>query len=101
MLDKFIGELIGTFFLLSIILNITNTSNPNNKPFIWMQAGVALSACLLLVHPISNSHLNPVISLISWLNSHLTNNELSVYITAQIIGAFLAYLFFLQIKDKL
>jgi len=101
MLDKFIAEFIGTFFFISIIFNITNTSNPTNRPFVWLQLGFALSACCLLVHPISKCHLNPAVSIASWLHSNLTNNELAAYIIAQIMAAFLAYYFFLQIKNKL
>ena len=90
MLDKFIAELIGTFIFLSVIIITVNT----NKSLAWIQIGLALSVCILLIGMISGGHMNPAVSLMFNLNQSLSTNDLLSYWIAQFLGGILAYYFY-------
>ena len=85
---KYIVELLGTFFFLSVILN---SSNENLiKPF-----GIAatLLACIFFAGKISGAHLNPAVTLAVYLKDNTELNVVIGYIIAQLIGAGLAVKF--------
>ena len=85
---KYIVEIIGTFFFLSVILN---SSNENLiKPF-----GIAatLLACIFFAGKISGAHLNPAVTLAVYLKDNTELNVVIGYIIAQLIGAGLAVKF--------
>ena len=93
---KYISELIGTFFFVSIILNVLKRNTGMSS--IPVGIGIGLVAAIILVGPISGGHLNPVVSLVSYLNQTLTQNELMFYIIAQCAGGILAKLYFDKIQ---
>jgi aquaporin Z len=85
---KYIVEIIGTFFFLSVILN---SSNENLiKPF-----GIALTllAAIFFAGKISGAHLNPAVTLAVYLKDSMPINVVFGYIVAQLIGAGLAVKF--------
>ncbi len=89
---KYVGELIGTFFFVSIILNVLKKNT--GMASVPVAIGIGLVAAIILVGPVSGGHLNPVVSLVSYLNNTLTQNELMYYIVAQCVGGVLAKLYF-------
>ncbi len=89
---KYIAELIGTFLFVSIILNALKRNTGMSS--IPVAIGIGLVAAIILVGPISGGHLNPVVSLVSYLNHSMTQNELMFYVVAQCTGGVLAKLYF-------
>jgi glycerol uptake facilitator-like aquaporin len=89
---KYIAEFIGTFFFLSIILNsIKKNTGMSSIP---IAIGIGLIAAIILAGPTSGAHLNPVVSLVSYLNNNLSQTELIYYIIAQCAGAVAAKYYF-------
>jgi aquaporin NIP len=89
-LQSFILEVILTFFLMLVIINVATSSKEQG-----MFAGIAIGATVLLeamfAGPISGASMNPIRSLAPALVSgHL--EHLWVYLLAPVIGAVLAVL---------
>ena len=93
MIDKFLAELVGTFVFLSVIITSVHSKSISIS-LAWLKIGLALSISILLVGFISGGHLNPAVSFMFYLNNQLKLEQLIVYIIAQLIGGFLAYLYF-------
>jgi aquaporin Z len=92
---KYIAEFIGTFFFVSIILNsLKKNTGMSSVP---ISIGIGLIAAIILVGPVSGAHLNPVVSLVTYLNNTMTPNDLAFYVIAQCAGAIAAKQYF----DKL
>lgn len=85
---KYIAEFIGTFFFVSIILN--SLKKNTGMASIPVAIGIGLVAAIILVGPTSGAHLNPVVSLVSYLNNSLSQSDLMYYVLAQCAGAFVA-----------
>lgn len=92
---KYIAEFIGTFFFVSIILN--SLKKNTGMASVPVAIGIGLVAAIILVGPVSGAHLNPVVSLVTYLNNSMTQNELMLYVIAQCAGAIAAK----QYLDKL
>jgi glycerol uptake facilitator-like aquaporin len=89
---QYFAEFIGTFFFVSIILNsLKRNTGMTSVP---IAIGIGLIAAIILVGPISGAHLNPVVSLVSYLNKTMSQNDLIFYIIAQCAGAILAKQYF-------
>lgn len=85
---KYIAEFIGTFIFVSIILNsIRKNTGMSSLP---IAIGIGLVAAIILVGPVSGGHLNPVVSLVSYLNKNMSQTDLMYYIIAQCAGAIAA-----------
>jgi len=89
---KYIAEFIGTFFFVTVILNsIKKNTGMSSIP---IAIGVGLVAAIILAGPVSGAHLNPVVSLVSYLNKTMSQTELMYYIIAQCAGAIAAKQYF-------
>lgn len=95
-LNKFFAELFGTFIFLAVIITSVES---RDKAQAWIKIGVALSICILAFGFISGGHFNPAVSLMFFVNNKLSLQELTVYIIAQILGALLAYAYFIFTKN--
>ncbi len=82
---KYITEFIGTFFFLSIILN--SLKRNTGMASIPVAIGLGLIAAIILAGPTSGAHLNPVVSLVTYLNNNMSQTDLIYYIVAQCAGA--------------
>ena len=91
-MNKYIGEFIGTFFFISIVLNTLRKNT--GMASIPISIGVGLIAAIILVGPISGAHLNPAISLVSYLYKSITQEELLFYVVAQCAGGVAAKYYF-------
>ena len=89
---QYFAEFIGTFFFILIILNSLKKNTAMVS--VPIAIGIGLIAAIILVGPISGAHLNPVVSLVSYLNKTMTQNDLILYIIAQCAGALVAKLYF-------
>lgn len=91
-ISKFIVELIGTFFFISVIL-----STINNKislgPLAPISIVVALLAVIYFGGSISGGHFNPAVSISMFLKNQINFTLLIGYIIFQIIGGCLAVVF--------
>ena len=97
-LQSFVLEVILTFFLMLVIMNVSSGSKE-----LGVMAGMAIGAMVLLeamfAGPISGASMNPARSIGPALMSDQTQH-LWVYITAPVIGAALSILVFRGVKGK-
>jgi glycerol uptake facilitator-like aquaporin len=98
MIAQFLAEILGTFIFLSIII-ISVNAKPDNS-FAWLKIGLGLAISILLVANISGGHLNPAVSFMFYLNNNISIETLIVYIIGQLIGATLAFFYYLQMNKK-
>jgi len=102
MLEIFIAEILGTFIFLCIVITFsvleTGKITPkHNDSFLWIKRGFALSIGILFVGFVSGAHLNPAVTFLFFLNNDIDIKNLIIYIIAQLIGAYFAYLYYLFI----
>ena len=100
MLDKFFAEILGTFIFLSVIITSGHATSRAADALTWIKIGLALSVSILLVGYISGGHLNPAVSFMLYLNKDIDITALFVYIVGQIIGASLAYFYYLFLNNS-
>jgi glycerol uptake facilitator protein len=96
MLERSIGELIGTAILVilgdGVVAGVLlNRSKAQNAGWIVITAGwgIALAIAVWVVNPISGAHLNPAVTLALLLNGSIAIDLALAYIVAQFVGAFL------------
>jgi len=98
MFRKFFAEVIGTFVFLSVIISSGHATSRCEDALTWIKIGLALAVSLLLVASISGGHLNPAVSFMLYLNKDIDIKTLCSYVIAQIIGAVLAFAYYLTAK---
>ena len=87
---KYVVELLGTFFFLSVIM-IASTSNIK---WAFLPIGLALSMVIYWGGNISGGHFNPAVSLMFYANKQITSLDTVIYIISQVIGGLLALFFY-------
>ena len=87
-LGIFAGEFIGTFILVSAILFSGN-------PFVIT---AAFLAAISIVGSLSGGHINPVVTIVSFLKGSVTMTSVPIYFVAQLMGGLLAYFLHKQLK---
>ena len=87
-LGLFTGEFIGTFFL---VLAILSSSNP------LVIAG-AFFAAISIIGAVSGGHINPVVTIVSFIKGSISANSIPVYFAAQLMGGLAAYFLHKQLK---
>jgi len=92
MLKLFLGEFVGTFIFLTTIIFVT--SQNQNDITSAFKIGAALIVVIAILGNITGGHFNPAVSIMFFLNNHLSMDKLLLYIVAQIAGGVLALLFF-------
>lgn len=80
-LSAAIAEFIGTFLLAAIIVSI------RNEP-LWIM--FALVGIVLVVGGVSGAHLNPAVTIGSWVTRRISAVRALSYILVQVLGAMLA-----------
>jgi aquaporin Z len=89
-MNKYITELLGTFFL---VLTIGLTGNP-------IAIGFVLAAVVYMGGHISGAHYNPAVTLGIFLRKKISSKDVIMYWIFQIIGAILAAIVFLLITSE-
>ena len=91
---EFIGETLGTFLLVLFGCGSVTVSVLFNAyqgllqiALIW---GIGVTLAIYLTRHLSCAHLNPSVTLAMVFSKRMSAKKLSVYLTAQFIGAFLA-----------
>lgn len=97
-IQSFVLEIILTFFLMFVILQFSNNKKENG-----MFAGLAIGAVVLLeamfAGPISGASMNPIRSIAPSITSGHTEH-LWIYISAPVLGSFMAVGVWFGIKPK-
>lgn len=78
------AELLGTFVFISVVL-LQGTA---------LAIGITLIAVIFLIGKVSGGHVNPAISFIMWLKNDISSAKLVAFIVAQLIGGYLALLWY-------
>jgi glycerol uptake facilitator-like aquaporin len=78
------AELLGTFIFISVIL-LEGTA---------LAIGITLIAVIFLIGRVSGAHVNPAISFVMWMKKDISSSKLLTYIVAQLIGGYLALLWY-------
>jgi aquaporin Z len=89
-MNKYITELVGTFFLT---LTAAITGNP-------LAIGAVLTALVYMAAHISGAQYNPAVALGVFLRGKMPAKDLMPYVISQILGAFLAALVYFLIFEK-
>lgn len=94
---KFIAEVIGTFIVVvlaagSVVLD-AKTNGVLGIPFIAFAPFVGVALAVYLFAKVSMAHFNPAVTVGFLITKHITKIQLLYYLTAEIVGAFLADLF--------
>lgn len=95
------AELLGTFFL--VFFGVTSFVSMSGNEML-LEGAITLGLTLVvLVHilgPVSGCHLNPVITIPTFLSGKMKQDETIAYIVAQIIGATLGFVLFKELKPE-
>lgn len=95
------AELLGTFFL--VFFGVTSFVSMSGNEML-LEGAITLGLTLVvLVHilgPVSGCHLNPVITIPTFLSGKMKQDETIAYIIAQIIGATLGFVLFKELKPE-
>ncbi len=86
-LKAVLGEFMGTFFFLSVILNAV--ADAALGP---IAVAIGLLAAIYFSGKVSGGHFNPAVSIMMYVKGKLTGDLTILYISAQIVGALLALL---------
>lgn len=95
---KYLCEFIGTFFLVLTIGMVV--LDPNSAgPLAPLAIGSILAVFVYAGGHVSGAHYNPAVSLAVFLRGKLPSTELLLYWIAQLLGATLAALAVIHLKD--
>lgn len=79
-MNIFVSELLGT---LIFMLAVLSTSNPFYIALVFLVA--------IMVAKFSKGHLNPVITMVKYIQGAVTKPEVVQYLSGQVLGALIAY----------
>jgi glycerol uptake facilitator-like aquaporin len=88
-MNIFVSELIGTFILVAAVLST------KNKYYIALAFLLAIT-----VSNISKGHINPVITMVKYIQGAVTKQETVNYISGQVSGALVAYYIVTKVLNK-
>jgi glycerol uptake facilitator protein len=94
LLEKFLAELVGTYFLVALGCGAVHASVLTGaQSGLWQVAivwGVAIMLAISTVGGISGAHINPAVTVAFAVWGRIPQRLILPYITAQVLGAFLA-----------
>jgi len=94
MLKKFVAEMTGTMVLVLLgcgaaVFNSGGVLEAGWVLTVAFAFGLSVVAMAYTIGGISGCHINPAITVAAWLSGRMKCAEASVYIAAQIVGAFI------------
>jgi glycerol uptake facilitator-like aquaporin len=98
----YLAEFTGTFVLIFLILfinSISNLSDVQNAICIGIAVTFSILLCKLL-HYNAQSHFNPVVSTVSYINYEIKMKTCVVFILLQVFAALLSYGLFTTLKKN-
>lgn len=81
-----IAEFLGTFVLAALVINLSQ-----NKYYGILGISIGLAILVMILGSISGAHLNPAITIASYINRKTNGVKAIAYIIVQILGAVLAF----------
>ena len=81
-----IAEFLGTFVLSALVINLSQ-----NKYYGILGISIGLVILVMILGNISGAHLNPAITIASYINRKTNGVKAIAYIVVQILGAVLAF----------
>lgn len=94
-IGNFIGELIGTFFFISVILLTAS------QVYGAFSIGLSLTIGILFVSKLSLGALNPAVAIALWAKGSIKATTAIIYVFAEIIGGLLAVLWWNYVNRKI
>lgn len=91
---NFTGELIATFFFISVILLTAS------QVYGAFSIGLALTISILFVSKLSLGALNPAVAIALWAKKAINFTTMIVYIIAEIIAAIFAVLWWKYVSKN-
>jgi len=95
-MNKYITELIGTFFLVLVI----GCAVSSGSPLAPLAIGVCLTAMVYMGGHISGAHYNPAVSIAMFIRGEIEKSDLAPYILSQIVGGVLAGICTIVLRGK-
>jgi glycerol uptake facilitator-like aquaporin len=86
-MPKYAVEFIGTFLFFSVILGI-------GQP---IPIVIALLAAIYFGGSISGGHFNPGVTFMKVLDGTISTNDAILYVASQLLAAYCAYLFYINV----
>ncbi len=90
-MNKYLTELIGTFFLV-LTIGCTAIAGATSGVIPPLAIGSALMVMVYAGGHVSGAHYNPAVTLAIWLRGRCDTRDVVPYIVSQLVGAFLAVL---------
>lgn len=94
------AEILGTFFLCWVVLNVATSKDTESNSFYGLAIGMSLMAGTFAFGPISSAAFNPAVALSYGVCNISGFNNLWIYIVAEVIGAVSACYLFLFANGK-
>jgi aquaporin Z len=94
----FVAELIGTFALVWVILNVATTKANANNSFYGLAIGMTVTAMAFALGPISGAAFNPAVAIGAVAMGLIKSGNLWIYLVACPLGGLLAAQVFKTIK---
>ena len=88
-MNTIFSELLGTFLLVIVVLMSTNQ--------IYIALGFLAA---ILVANISGGHINPVVTMVKYIQGAITQTQGINYLIGQVLGALLAYFVYLKFDNQ-
>ena len=98
----YLAEFIGTFVLIFSILfinSIRELSGVQNAICIGVAVIFSILLCNLL-HDNAQSHFNPIVSTVSYINCEIKMKTCVIFILLQVLAALLAFALFTKLQGK-
>jgi aquaporin Z len=93
-----LAEFLGTAILTAVILTVSR-SGMGYPYFIALAAGLTIAAGTLVFGVVSGAHFNPIITIGLWTARKVKTLSALVYVAAQLLGGFSAYLLYTYLVD--
>ncbi|WP_125099150.1 MIP/aquaporin family protein [Leucobacter chromiireducens] len=94
LLPAFVAELVVTFTLVTVVLNVATSKDHPNNSFYGLAIGATVLVGALAVGPISGGGFNPAVALGLAINGTFAWSNFWLYLLAPLVGGLLAGLVF-------
>jgi aquaporin Z len=86
-ISAILAELLGTFALVWVILNVATTKSNANNSFYGLAIGFTVLACAYALGPVSGGAFNPAVALGISTAGMASFNDFWIYLVGSILGA--------------
>lgn len=97
-MPTFLAELIGTFALAYVILNVATSKATSGNSFYGLAIGATVTFCAYSLGPVSGGAFNPAVALGACILGIASYSAVWAVIAGNIVGALLAAFVFINLK---